>query len=67
MLLFIAFVVAVIVWDGFKKKMRGSRKPTVRMVEHVYTMAACGCRTSDSFVVKRCGAHDALVNALKNM
>lgn len=57
----ILFVVAVFVWDGLKKKMRGPKIPTVSMKPFNIIKAKCGCSTEDGLIIKPCAAHELLI------
>ena len=62
MFTFIAFIVVCLVVQGAVDKLRGKRKPVVR-VGGVYTKAGCGCSIANGRVVKACSAHELLRRA----
>lgn len=57
----ILFIAAVMVWDSFKKKMRGPTIPTVSMKKFNIIRAKCGCSTEDGKIVRACAAHELLI------
>lgn len=61
MISIIFFAIAVLLWDGIKKRLRGPRIPTVSLRSPKIEKAKCGCRIHDGHVIEKCAAHKVMV------
>lgn len=57
MISIILFIIVCIIWDAFKKLIRGPRTPNVTLKKVETSKASCGCLTFEHQVVDPCKAH----------